>query len=107
VEGVLLDIEPRQKIGIYVPAQPPAGKIFNIYPNPSSSLFYVESDFFEDDEPVSLAVFDVQGQLVFQTEIRAVGKKIIVDVGKLKDGVYQCTITNEQQIRSFTFIKSN
>ncbi len=107
VEGVLLNIEPLQKIGIYIPAQAEQGRGFIIYPNPSSSVIHIESASFEDDERYHLAIFNVHGQLALQTEVKTVNNKFSIEISNLRNGVYHARISGQGGGKAFLFIKSN
>jgi hypothetical protein len=106
VEGVLLNIEPLQKIGIYIPAQPEQGKAFTIFPNPSSSVIHVESASFEDDERFHLAIYNVHGQMALKTEVKTVSNKISINISNLRNGVYHAMISGKSSTKAFMFIKS-
>ena len=75
----------------------------NIFPNPTSESFTIQSSQLVSETSVSL--YDIQGKLVFCENVLPQNEKFRMDVSFLKNGVYFVKITSEEIISIKKLIK--
>ena len=83
----------------------PQNKAFHLSPNPTTDFAVLGGSELKDGD-FSIRVTDLQGRLVLQKLFRALpGNECAIDVSALPAGVYFCSLTGENEIRSIKFIK--
>ncbi len=65
---------------------------FKIYPNPTKDILFVEILIEDSDDAIILSLTDISGRKVMEVELEDNSSTSIVDVSKLKEGVYLCKI---------------
>lgn len=68
----------------------PSGSDFNIWPNPSSGVFKIQSKKTADDEKLSVRIFDMKGQLVFSMD--DIGDEQEINLASYSKGIYLAQI---------------
>jgi hypothetical protein len=86
-----------------VPVEEPASVQFNIYPNPTTGLFFVETKENTASEVLQLQVYNIQGNEVLRKQL--VSEKETVELSQLPSGVYLVRITGEHYKKIFKLLK--
>lgn len=74
----------------------------NIYPNPSSDIFYLE---IADPTDIHYKIFSINGQLLLENNLEFRSNQIKID--QVKKGIYFLGIyRNNQQIKTYKIIKN-
>ena len=74
---------------------------FRLYPNPSSSVFYISR---ENTEPMQVWVYDVTGRLVF--EEKKIAKSVYaLDLSEVKNGLYFLRVSEGRKTVASTLLK--
>ena len=82
----------------------PSKDEFIVYPNPVSDVLLVYADF-EDDDPVSIELYDYSGRLVVKEEEAGVGRGAIpIDVSTLTMGSYHLLVRMANRYHRQTII---
>ena len=76
---------------------------FELFPNPVEDAFVVHSLLFMD-EGGTIEICDLKGQKLTQKQIKAGTKSTTIDVSKLVNGVYFCTIHSKGKLLTKKFI---
>ena len=74
---------------------------FKLYPNPSSSVFYIQRPGFD---PMQISVYDLTGRLIFEVDDIAV-KNFALDLSKKPSGLYFLKINEGSKIISTAILK--
>jgi len=75
-----------------------------IYPNPASSVIYISSE--NLNEQYKLTIFNLSGQIVYNSEISQYGNPEAIDVNFLKSGCYIIQLQNKNRTLNSRFIKN-
>ena len=78
-------------------------KDFKIYPNPASNELSVYSQYLNSVHLVT--IFNLQGQVVFVANLKAMNQKITVDISDLASGVYILQLDSEEKTARKKLIK--
>ena len=83
----------------------PQNKSFYMFPNPVVGVASLRWSELKDGN-FNVRVTDLQGRLLLQKRFNALpGNECAIDVSALPAGVYFCSLTGENEIRSIKFIK--
>ncbi len=74
---------------------------FKLYPNPSSSVFYIQRPGFE---PMHISVYDVTGRLIYEVD-DIINTNFALDLSKTPSGLYFLKINEDGKILSTTILK--
>ncbi len=74
---------------------------FKLYPNPSSSVFYIQRPGFEE---MNLSVYDVTGRMIFK-ERDIIKSNYALDLSKLNSGLYFLKINEGSKLLTKTILK--
>jgi len=74
---------------------------FKLYPNPSSSVFYIQRPGFE---PMHISVYDVTGRLIYEVD-GIINTNFTLDLSKTPSGLYFLKINEAGKILSTTILK--
>ena len=74
---------------------------FKLYPNPSSSVFYIQRPGFE---PMHISVYDVTGRLIYEVD-DITQTNFTLDLSKTPSGLYFLKINEDGKILSTTILK--
>ena len=78
-------------------------KVVEIYPNPSSGLFYINTnDIFSVGSTYELEVFDVQGRFVLNRQFLSQGRQVTFDLSDKTPGLYFVRLSG----RSLQYVKA-
>jgi hypothetical protein len=73
----------------------------NIFPNPSSSILFIELQ--EEITRFQLSLIDLNGHELIKQEVTQL--RTTIDVNKLAAGIYFARFTNENEVRMFKVVK--
>ena len=76
---------------------------FNIYPNPTTGIVYVEIDNY-NDSPIPISVYDYSGSLIYN--LVANQSFISIDLSDMKPGIYFMIISDGNQNVTRKIIKN-
>lgn len=76
-----------------------------VYPNPSTETINIRLDGIEDNSIVNLTLYDIQGKLVDEKNIRKRSASTSINVRNLSAGIYTLRVEWNGEISSFRFIK--
>ncbi len=76
-----------------------------VFPNPAKEEVRLVLGS-ELDQEGSMSVFDLQGRLVYQENIRNSATELRLDISQLPSGLYQGLVRSEDSVRSFSFMKA-
>lgn len=75
-----------------------------VYPNPTSSLLYIESNFaFSKND--DLKIIDRMGRRISNIAVSVGHRQAKVDVSNLESGIYMIQLTTEQEVKVVKFLK--
>ena len=74
---------------------------FKLYPNPSSSVFYIQRPGFD---PMHISVYDLTGKLIFKVDDITVNN-FALDLSKKPSGLYFLKINEGSKIISTSILK--
>ncbi|MFA5782897.1 MAG: T9SS type A sorting domain-containing protein, partial [Bacteroidales bacterium] len=74
---------------------------YKIYPNPSSSNIYINTD--NDIKSTFIRILDITGRLIKQETIKT--KKTELDISNLQNGLYIIEIINNSRCFKYKFLK--
>ncbi len=73
---------------------------FNIYPNPTNGLFFIEIDIEAD-----IMIYDLSGKLVYTQSNATANEQIKVDISHLESGTYLVTVLSDTKFEPKRIIK--
>ncbi len=89
-------------IGTNVEKQPVKNHAFNIYPNPSTDLLFVEGD-----ENFTVSIIDLQGKILTQVNNNHGVSRLSIDLTSFNSGVYIVKISNKTMTELHKIIINN
>jgi hypothetical protein len=88
-----LCVPPSRLMATVIDSPEPSKKAFcKIYPNPTNETLLVEILIEDTDDALRLILTDISGRKVMEVELEVNSSTSMVDVSKLKEGVYLCKI---------------
>jgi hypothetical protein len=81
----------------------PDGNI-TVYPNPASSFISLELPGFSIDENTSMKIFNMNGQLVFDTLIKSENDLLNIGINNLSSGLYILKVNTESKLFTERFV---
>jgi hypothetical protein len=82
--------------------QTPLESELKLYPNPASSLLYI--DYVSDSKSVTIEIYDVRGQLLKQMKMNSMPKQSI-NIDDLSRGLYLLKVNDGKSVKAQRFVK--
>jgi hypothetical protein len=81
-------------------------KSFSIYPNPSQGNINVSYTLMQDEENLDLKIFDLTGKIVYSKTTNGLKgeNSLEIDLAKLNNGVYFLQFTDNEEMRTGSFV---
>ena len=68
---------------------------FEVYPNPTSNLLFIENQYFDGQSPSKINLFDATGKLLISTQPSLNNGLISIDISDLPKGLYLLHVENK------------